>query len=123
MAEEVTIGGSGELFVGEDKTIRLELFLKSDPTVAVDFSAWVTIVDVRSSDTSTTVISSITPSMTGVFNAVRVSNTQRGLALFTDDELNKYKAKNYRWSWKRLDEGSETVLAWGDFSPEKATAT
>ncbi|CAB4190392.1 hypothetical protein UFOVP1196_55 [uncultured Caudovirales phage] len=32
------------------------------------------------------------------------------------------KARTYRHSWKRMDDGSETVLAYGNFVPQKATA-
>lgn len=122
MAEEVKIGGSGSLFVGEDKTIRLELFSKTDSTVAVDMSGWTMVFDVRAKDNSATAIVSVAPALTGAFNAVRTSNTQRGIVTLTDDQLNLFREKNYRWSWKRMTEGSETVLAWGTFAPQKATA-
>ncbi len=124
MAEEVTIGGGGSLFVGEDKTIRLELFLKSDPTVAVDMTGWTLLFDVRAKDTSSDpAILSVTPlTLSGAFNVARSSNLQRALVPLTDTQLNLFKAKNYRWSWKRMDPSSETVLARGDFAPEKATA-
>lgn len=123
MAEDVTIGGDGSLFVGEDKTIRLELFLKSDPTVSIDFSGWVMLFDVRNKDNSPApAIVSLTPTIIGVFNTLRVSNTQRAIVALTDDLLNLFKEKTYRYSWKRMDDGSETVLAWGDFAPQKATA-
>lgn len=123
MAEEVTIGGSGTLFVGEDKVIRLELFLKSDSLVAVDMTGWTMLFDVRKKDTSASpAIVSITPTLTGIFNSVRASNTQRAIVTLTDDQLNLFRAANYRWSWKRMDGGSETVLAWSTFAPQKATA-
>jgi hypothetical protein len=123
MAEDVTIGGGGSLFVGEDKVIRLELFLKSDSTVSVDWLTWSTIFDVRRKDTSLDpALISLTPAVSGTFNAVRALNAQRGLVFLTDDLMNLFKAKTYRWSWKRMDAGGETVLARGDFAPEKATA-
>lgn len=123
MAEESTIGGSGSLFVGEDKILRFELFAKSDPLVAVDMTGWDMVFDVRSKDNSAEPpIVSETPSLTGVFNATRATNTQRGIVSLTDDDLNLFVARNYRWSWKRRDAGSETVLGWGTFGPQKATA-
>ena len=123
MAEEVTIGGSGSLFVGEDKEIRLELFLKSNPAVAVDFALWSMVFDVRKKDSSADpAILSIVPTKIGVFNSVRATNTQRAIVTLSDDHLNLFRAGNYRWSWKRTDPGSETVLAWGTFAPQKATA-
>lgn len=123
MPDEVTIGGGGKLFVGEDKTIRLELIDPVDTTVAVNMLGWTMLFDVRKKDTSAEpAISSLTPSLTGVFDVVRATNTQRAIVTFTDTELNKYKAGTYRWSWKRMDDGIETILGWGSFTPQKATA-
>lgn len=122
MAENITIGGSGSLFVGEDKIILLELVSKGT-TTAVDMTGWVMVFDVRRSDTAVDpAILSKTPSIIGVFNATQALNTQRASVSLTDDDLNLFRAKAYRWTWKRMDAGSETVLAWGSFSPQKATA-
>lgn len=124
MAEEVTIGGGGSLFVGEDKIVRLELFLKSDATVAVDMTGWAMVFDVRKKDNSSdpAIVSVTSLPLAGTFNASRATNTQRALLTMTDDLMNLFKAATDRYSWKRTDAGSETVLAYGDFAPEKATA-
>jgi len=125
MAVESKIGGSGVLFVGEDKTLRFgPLYLASDPTVGVDMTGWTMVFDVRNKDTSADpAIISISPlSLSGVFNVLQSSNQQRATVSLTDDLLNLFKAKQYRWSWKRTDGGSETVLGWGEFAPQKATA-
>lgn len=123
MAVESTIGGSGTMFVGEDKLLRFELISPTDATVAIDMTGWTMIFDVRAKDTSPDpAIVSATPSIIGVFNALRTINTQRATVPLSDDQLNLFKQKNYRWSWKRMDPGSETVLAWGNFAPQKATA-
>lgn len=129
MATDVTIGGGGSIFVGEDKVLRLELAgVNPDgtvsTTVAIDMTGWTMLFDVRKKDKSPDpAILAITPlTITGVFNALRSSNTQRALVPLTDDQLNLFRAKAYRWSWKRMDDGSETVLAWGTFAPQKATA-
>lgn len=123
MAVESTIGGSGTLFVGEDKTIRFELYSADDTTVAIDMTGWAMVFDVRKKDNSASpAILSVTPSLSGLFNSVRTSNLQRAIVTLTDDQLNLFKAQNYRWSWKRMDGGVETVLGWGTFAPQKATA-
>lgn len=122
MAENVTIGGEGTLFVGEDKILSLELKSKTSETTAIDMTGWVMIFDVRKADTTTTAMLSKTPTLTGAFNAIRSSNTQRAQVILTDDDTNLFKAKTYRYAWKRLDPDSETVLMWGDFILEKATA-
>lgn len=143
MATDVAIGGPGlgTLFVGEDKVLRLEVLqfpAGSDPAVddinlvgvPIDTAGWDVLFDVRFKDNSADpAMVSKTSSVTGTFNSVRATNTQRRIVTLTDTEMNLFKgsnlpsgAKTYRHSWKRMDDGSETVLARGDFSPEKATA-
>lgn len=139
MALTQTIGGNGTLFVGEDKTFRLELLVAeldsegnpvppSSASVPIDMTGWSILFDVRKTDNSPDpAIFSKPASLQGVYNANRALNTQRALVSLTDTEMNTVKAGNtspgsYRHSWKRMDDGSETVLARGPFSPEKATA-
>lgn len=121
MAADVTIGGSGLLFVGEDKTLRLELL--DSAGAPVDMAGWTMLFDVRKKDNSAApAIVSKTPSLIGAFNSVRANNTQRGVVVLSDDDLNLFKEATYRYAWKRMDALSETVLAYGDFTPQKATA-
>ncbi len=121
MAEAVDIGGNGTLFIGEDKTLRLELI--DSAGVPVDHATWVELFDIRAKDTSPApAIVSLTPTIIGVYSATRSVNSQRAIVVLTDDHMNLFRQKVYRYSWKRMDDDSETVLAWGDFAPEKATA-
>lgn len=121
MAEDVTIGNDGSLFVGEDKTLKLEVLDSSD--VPVNIAGWSILFDVRKLNTSADpALLSQTATITGVYNAVRATNTQRAVVTLTDTEMNTLKALTYRHSWKRMDDGSETVLAYGNFVPQKATA-
>lgn len=129
MAILSTIGGNGSLFVGEDKTFRLELLDSTyDPAVVgsgvpIDMAGMTLVFDIRKKDASPAPpIVTKTPTLTGVYNAVRAVNTQRALATLSDDDMNLFQAKTYRYSWKRLDAGVETVFSWGNFSPQKATA-
>jgi hypothetical protein len=130
MATTETIGGDGKLFVGDDMVFELELLvprtdgLPHDATSIVEnMTGWVLLFDVRKKDTSPDpAILSKTPTITGVFNAVRSVNTQRAVVVVTDTEMNLFKQQTYRYSWKRMDDGSERVLCRGDFAPEKATA-
>lgn len=121
MATLQTIGGAGALFVGEDKTLRLELL--DTALVPIDMAAWTMLFDVRTTDNaSDPALLSKTPSVSGAYNAVRATNTQRAFVTLTDVDLNTLKARTYRYSWKRMDADNETVLAWGDFTLQKATA-
>lgn len=121
MATTVDIGGSGTLFVGEDKNFELELL--DIAGVPVDMAGMAFVMDVRKSDAAAdpAILSKI-PTLTGVYNSVRATNTQRQLVVLTDTDLNLFKARTYRYSWKRTDDGSETVVVRGNFAPEKATA-
>jgi hypothetical protein len=125
MAVESTIGGGGSLFVGEGKTLRFgPLYDALNPTVGVDKTGGAMVFDVRKTDKAPdpAILSRTNFVLTGVFNSTQASNTQRATLSVTDDELNLFAAKNYRWSWKRTDPGNETVLGRGNFAPEKATA-
>jgi len=123
MAEDVTIGTSGALFVDEDKTVKLELLDTSD--VPVDMSGWTVVLDVRSTDKSGTSLLSKTASITGSYNSTRASNTQRAVFTIadTDQPASTFTRTStpYRYSIKRTDAGSETILAYGNWSPQRPT--
>lgn len=121
MATNVNIGGDGSLFVGEDKTLDLEVL--DTAGVPVNIATWAMVFDVRDRDNSPDPpkLTKI-PTVIGVYNATRANNTQRARVILTDSELNTVIAKTYRQSWKRTDDGFETVLLYGNFAPQKATA-
>jgi len=118
-APEVQIGGEGALFVGEDKTFELALLDTAGD--AVDMLGWAINFCVGKSDKAADVFDKVA-SITGVFNIDPLLNTQLAVVSLTDTELNTVKAKTYRYSWKRMDDGTETVLVYGDFVVQKATA-
>lgn len=121
VAVEVNIGGDGSLFVGEDKVFKLEVV--DTANVPVNIAAWSVLFDVRKTIIAADpAIFSITATVVGTYNSVRASNTQRAQVTLTDTQLNTVKAIAYKHSWKRMDDGSETVLAFGTFTPQKATA-
>lgn len=134
MATDVTIGGDGELFADEDKTLKLELLTKEldgvydSNSVPINMTGWAVVFDVRKKDNSPTTLLLKTASIIGTYNSSRSTNTQRAQVILTDDEMHQFKGSNletpttYRYSWKRTDSDNETVLARGDWTPEKATA-
>jgi len=122
MARRTTLGGNGQLFLGEDKTFVLEVVdADGDP---VDISGWTVLLDVRARPSSASALISKTPaSITGTFNASRTLNTQRASWEVSDDEMDELAAAGtFHYSCKRTDEGYKTVLAYGEFIAEKATA-
>lgn len=122
MAIESTIGGSGEVFVGEDKTFILAV-VGTDLTTPVNITGWTINFVVRLKDNSADPpIFDKTAAIVGTFNVDPDLNTQRAEVTLTDTELNTVKGRTYRYSWKRMDDGGETVLAYGDFVVQKATA-
>jgi hypothetical protein len=136
VATNVTIGGDGSLFVGEDKLFELELLdttgvevdengvpVNAAEGVPVDMSGWTLVFDIRARDNSPDpAIVSKVPTISGTYNVSRAVNTQRAHTSLTDTDTNLFQAKTYRQSWKRMNDGSETVLSRGDWAPEKATA-
>lgn len=129
-----TIGGNGLLFVGEDKIFSLEMVeIELDETgtpiepdensVPVNITGWDIRFDVRKTDKAPDpAIFSKSASITGTYAVTRALNTQRAVVSLSDTEMNTVKSRTYRHSWKRMDDGVETVLSRGDFVVEKATA-
>jgi hypothetical protein len=118
MAAVATMGGSGGLFVGEDKLCRLELLDADD--VPVDMVGW-TIALVVHSKKGDTLVNELA-SVEGTYNATRSVNTQRAVVTLTDTEM-AIPPGVHQHSWKRTDDGSETILAYGDFIVERTTQT
>ena len=116
MAIQATMGGAGELFVGEDKTLKLELI--GITGLPVDMTGWGVRCLVLSKQSE--VLIDKNASITGVYNAARSDNTQRAVVTLTDSDMSIQEGV-HRHSWKRTDDGSETVLAYGDCIIERAT--
>jgi hypothetical protein len=127
MAFEQTIGGEGELFRGEDKTLELEVLQSgedADDTAATpeNIAGWAIQFIVRlKDDSSGDPVLTKTATVSGSYNATRASNTQRAVVTLTDTDMDALVPRIYRHSWKRTDDGSETVLAYGNFSVQRAT--
>lgn len=120
-AATINIGGGGKLFVGTDAVQPFKL--TNEAGVPIDMTGMTLVFDVRAKDTSPDpAILSKTPSLTGSYNVDPLLNTQQALVTLSDDDMNLFKAKTYRYSLKRDDSGSETILARGNFIVEKATA-
>jgi len=126
MAVEANIGGDGSLFTGEDKTLTFQVL--SDGSVTpknepIDISAWTTIYfDIRKTDAATAAVIEKIATVVGVYNIVKALNTQRARIVLDDDDTNLLQARTYRYSLTRMDEAAETVLFFGNFVVQQASA-
>jgi hypothetical protein len=117
VATRVAIGGSGTLFIGEDK--RLELHVKDTAGASVDATGWgVQFVVNRTDSTAATAVISKTATIEGTY--ALTNNPQRIVVALSDTELTIPRTA-YRYSFKRTDAGNETILARGDFIVEDST--
>lgn len=121
MASTVNIGGNGLLFVGTDVVQPIKVVDKDG--IPVNIAGFTLVFDVRKKDTSPDpAILSLTPAITGIYNVDPLVNTQVATVTITDTQMNLFKGQTYRYSLKRNDNDSETILVRGDFIVEKATA-
>lgn len=104
MAQTLTLGGDGSLFIGCHLTYRFAV-----PDAA--FNNWAILFDVRTSDRAATSVLSKVATCDGPYAVVVLTATDMAL-----------RPRRYRYALKRMDAGRETVLLRGDFCPQKATA-
>jgi hypothetical protein len=135
MAEENTIGGDGSLFIGEHKDLFFGPLTEPEGWNTAlqgtyspsDLSALTIRFVVRRKDNSEdpAIIDRAIDGFTGIYSSVLATNTQQIRVYLTDDELNLFRIlpddAAYRWSLKIMDE-PETILGYGDFAPQQATA-
>jgi len=117
---KVKIGGDGLLFSGEDKSFRHEVLdrVTKEP---IDMSLWSVKFVVRYGPSpNADLILEKDAILIGTFNASQSANTQRWFVDLTDTELT-LPAGTYYYSWKRMDDGSETILGYGEFVVEETT--
>lgn len=121
MARTVNYGGDETLFIGEDKILDLEVLNNADIPVNVAGMMFRFVVRLRDNSSDPVLLNELA-TVVGVYNGIRAVNTQRVRVTLTATMMNAFDARAYRHSWKRMDTGSETVTARGDFYPQRATA-
>jgi len=114
MAKEVNY--ERHLFVGEDK--RFELHVKDEAGASVDITGWVGRLVVKRKERDVDSVLDVAFVVDGTFSPS--SNPQRAVVIVTDTQLS-LPPRVYRHSWKRLDDGTETILAYGNFNLQLAT--
>jgi hypothetical protein len=118
MAVRSDITADDAWFIGEDKTLSYEVL--DENSVPVDVSGyallWVlrnppkqanrALLIVKTTDSGITI--------TGVYNSVRASNTQRVVVTVDDTDTDALGGGTYECALKRTDDGSESVLSYGE---------
>ena len=130
MASTVQIGGTetDRIFLDTDFTRKFhvkDIDTDSTGATAKEITGWTILLDIRPSVSSSAAKLTATLSITGVFNSVAASNTQRAVWTCADTDLTTTlfgtKGGTFRYSVKRTDAGSETILQHGDIVIERAT--
>src|SRR5678816_1862293 len=123
MAIEAALEG---LYVGVDMTVELTVYTTDAQTACTDVTGWTTLLEIRKKDTSGGAAKlSKSGLVSGTFNAIPASNTQKVSFPLTDDDLADtiFPGDDWsgRYSIKRTDSGLETVLAYGDVTITRVT--
>lgn len=128
MARAFTLGGRETIFIGEDKNLTFEVLNGPNhptaPNAPRDIDGFTLSLVVAASDTASAIIT-VSGTVSGTYNAVRASNTQRVTFALTDTGhltgSNFTAGTIYRWSVKRTDAGSETILGRGNWVVQDST--
>ena len=120
MSYESNIAATDHLFAGEDKTLSYEVFAAGSTTVMENVTGfalqWTMTLGSKNVLTKTTSVVVPNPggiTITGVYNAVRATNTQRVLIAIADTDTEALAAGRYQCALKRLDGGLEAILSHG----------
>lgn len=115
MAKKITLGSAGRLMRGDDLDVVLEVVNREG--TPVDCAGWsTTLLISRNGVTALTAVGVVS----GSYNAVRATNTQRITFSLFDDDTSNLSAGDYDWSARRTDTGAERVLAYGPCLVEEA---
>lgn len=121
MAEESNI--TGEWYVGEDKTFPFTIYQKSAAGVLSgtpqDITGWALKWELRISDTSVDPATLTKTTSAGI--TINAGTGGTGFVTIADTDTDALSPRVYRHALKRTDDGSETVLLYGDATLGKRT--
>jgi hypothetical protein len=114
MAEESSI--TGDWFVGEDKVFPFTIYQKGADgvltTTAQDITGWALRWDVRRSDSEAD--PPVLTKATGSGISITSGINGQGTVTIADTDTDALSPRTYRHALKRTDDGSETVLLFGN---------
>lgn len=127
MATEVTISRADHWFAGTNTTIVFPPIYDSDGVTPKDVTgyAFAWVLRKRDADPDPAILEKTSAAgiaITGTYSADPDANTQRVEVTIADTDTEDLDAGTYRHSLKRTDEGSETILAFGNAVLQRATA-
>lgn len=121
MAEEANI--ASDWFVGEDKIFAFTIYQKSAAGVLSpsrqDITGWALRWDLRRSDSEGDPV--VLTKATGSGIAITNGAQGEGTITLVDTDTDSLSPRVYRHALKRTDDGSETVLLFGNAVLKKAT--
>lgn len=110
-------------FIGDDKTIEFEVF-EDDGATPANVTGWALEWDVRATVAAAVALiakaSGTGIAVTGTYNAVRASNTQRVIVTVDSADTDALSPGRFAHALKRTDPGHETTLSLGDFMLQRA---
>jgi hypothetical protein len=130
MAVELNLGASAtdRVFIDTDWTkdfMVADIDTDSTGATAKNITGWAITFDIRRSDASSSVLLTKTASITGTFNSVLATSTQVARITVADTDVTTAifgaNGGTFRYSLKRTDAGTETVLAYGNILIKRAT--
>jgi hypothetical protein len=114
MAKETAV----TLFIGVDHTFTFEILNEAEDA-AINVTgvtlSWMLKRNVNHDDADAllTKTTSAGITITGVYNAIVATNTQRVVVTIADSDTDAIKAGIWRYELKRMDAGNETIYAYG----------
>ncbi len=121
MAIEGELAG---LFVGADARVIYRNY-EANGITPKDMAGWNIILDFRISDLATATLKAVGGVVSGTFNVDPLTNTQICTFTLTDDDLAASiftgDDTTFRYSIKRVNDGVEAILRFGDAVITRAT--
>lgn len=116
------------LYVGADHAVDVYIWADKDKTTILQSTAWTLLtLDIRTKDTSSTVLLTKNGTRSGTFDADPDTNTEKWTFTITDDDMvattftgNEFEGRYSIW---RKDAGSEQPVRYGDCTITRTTQT
>lgn len=117
MARQQNIGDTQDWFLGEDKTLKFEIYAEDDATIA-DITAYAFQWALRRKEDGQEIVLNKTSgagiAITGAYDADPAVNTQRAEVTIADTDTDALEPGTYYHALKRTNADHETILSYGE---------